>query len=227
MKENNQAHTNLFEALQKKTVLKQEVYDKTLASFHMIQKTAEALSHEFDHYRSARKLPSLPFEANVRGNFELELKFGGDVLIFLMHSNIFEMPRQHKVMLMPYVKEDPNRSYCGIINIYNFLADSFKYDRINDVGYLIGRILVNHEGRYFIEGKRELGFLYNNFGKHLMTQQSVDEILEAAINYTLNFDLLTPPYDQVKEVSVNEMKNTLDSISLKTGKRLGFQFYQD
>ena len=41
-----------------------------------------------------------------------------------------------------YVKEDKNRSYCGVIHLYNFLADSFKYNRLNDVGYLIGRVFI-------------------------------------------------------------------------------------
>ncbi len=51
--------------------------------------------------------------------------------------------------------------------------------------------------------------------------------MEAAIEYTINFDLLTPPYESVKLVTVNEMKNTLDAISMKTGKRLGFHFQAD
>ena len=45
--------------------------------------------------------------------------------------------------------------------------------------------------------------------------------------YTINFDLLTPPYDSVKEVSVYEMQTTLDNMKIKTGKRLGFRFQAD
>ncbi len=120
-----------------------------------------------------------------------------------------------------------NRYYCGIIHIYNFLSDSFKYDRKNDLGYLIGRVLINKEQHYFIEGKSELGFLYKSFRNSLITPESVDKIITAAIRYTIGFDLLTPPYDQVKLVSVDEMKNTLDTIAFKTGKRLGFKFYPD
>ena len=130
-------------------------------------------------------------------------------------------------MRTQYIKDDPARSFCGVIGIYNFLADSFKYNRVNDVGYLIGRIFINKDKHYFIEGKKELGFLFNNFGAYDFNTESVEKILEAAITYTLNFDLLTPPYSQVQQVSVREMKNTLDAISLKTGKRLGFKFQAD
>jgi hypothetical protein len=155
------------------------------------------------------------------------MKFGGDILIFLMHTNVFEFSRDHDVMRTSYIREDRSRSFSGVINIYNFLADSFRYKRVNDMGYLIGRVFINKDNHYFIEGKRELGFLYNDFGKNVMNADTAGQIIEAAILYTINFDLLTPPYDAVKIVSVNDMINTLDEISLRTGKRLGFQFQQD
>ena len=31
------------------------------------------------------------------------------------------------------------------------------------MGYCIGRIFINKENHYFVEGKRQLGFLYNDF----------------------------------------------------------------
>ena len=130
-------------------------------------------------------------------------------------------------MKTSYIREDAIRSYCGVINIYNFLSDSFKYNRVNDIGYLIGRVFINREKHYFIEGKREIGMLYNNFAQSLINNQSARQILESAIRYTVNFDLLTPPYDAVKEVSVFDMQTTIDNIKLQTGKRLGFKFQAD
>ncbi len=223
----NVSYIKLFEALQKKAKLKQQVFKKTEKAFLLIQQAIEDMSAQFNTFLKQQNYSPVPFKAKKRGDFELELQFGGDILLFLMHTNVFEMPRDHEVMQTLYVKEQTDRSYCGIINIYNFLSDSFKYNRINDIGYLIGRIFINKDEHYFIEGKRALGFLYNNFGKHIINADSVNEIIEGSIAYTVNFDLLTPPYDQVKEVSVNEMKSTLDTIGLKTGKRLGFKFYQD
>jgi hypothetical protein len=92
---------------------------------------------------------------------------------------------------------------------------------------MIGRVFINKDKHYFIEGKRELGFIYNNFENNIVDPQSIGKLIEAAITYTINFDLLTPPYEQMQEVTVSEMKNTLDAISLKTGKRLGFKFQAD
>ena len=169
----------------------------------------------------------IPFEFRKRGDFEIEMKFAGDVLIFMMHTNVFEFPRDHFVMKTSYVKEDPTRAYCGVINIYNFLADSFKYNRVNDRGYLIGRIFINKDMHFFIEGKKEMGHIYNNFVNSEINSEMIKAIVESAIRYTINFDLLTPPYENVKESNVYEFFSKLDSMSLKTGKRLGFQFKAD
>lgn len=218
----------LFKLVTHKSSLKNKVYNNTLDAFKLIKDVINNLSDQYEKYEenNGAELPTR-FEVKPVGKFEVDLKFGGDILLFMMHTNVFEFPRNHEVMRTAYVKEDSNRSYCGIINIYNFIADSFKYNRVNDVGYLIGRIFINKENHYFIEGKRELGFIYNNFGKHKLTSDSLETIIKEAIKYTINFDLLTPPYDQVKFVAVNEIKSTLDSISVKTGKRLGFKFQAD
>ena len=186
------------------------------------------MSHNYHSHTKAKKGKfKIPFELKSKSEFEVELKFGGDILIFIMHTNVFEFSRGHRVMNTSYVKEDKDRSYCGVIHIYNFLADSFKYNRMNDVVYLIGRVFINKDKHYFIEGKRELGFLYNNFGQNIFDEETAEAIVGAAIQYTVNFDLLTPPYENVKEVSLQEMIIALDTLSIKTGKRLGFKFQAD
>ena len=167
------------------------------------------------------------FDYIDRGDFEFEIRFASDTLVFMMHTNVFEFSRNHEVMKSAYIREDPERSYCGVIQIYNFLTDSFLYQRDSDLGYMIGRVFVNKEKHYFIEGKRELGMLYNNFNTSLITNESVQSIVESTIEYTTNFDLLTPPYDEVKVVSVGEMRNNFDKKSLVTAKRLGFRFQAD
>ena len=222
----NTQQSVLFHVLIEKGQLKQQVYRNCLAAFQLIRKIIDQLEKEYKaYYKNDPRV--IPFEHQDQGDFETHLKFAGDILIFTMHTNIFEFSRYHDVMTTNYIREDKSRSYCGIINIYNFLADSFKYNRVNDIGYLIGRIFVNKDNSYFIEGKRELGLLYNNFGKEVLDENAALRIVESAILYTINFDLLTPPYDAQKEVSVAEMQSIMDSCMLKTGKRLGFRFQAD
>jgi hypothetical protein len=107
------------------------------------------------------------------------------------------------------------------------LADSFDYNRSNDLGYCIARIFINRDLHYFIEGKREIGLLYNNFPTSILSKKEIASIVDSAILYTLNFDLLTPPFDQMKEVTVQEMKTQLDTMSIRTGKRIGYRFQAD
>lgn len=220
------ANPDLFQVINRKGQLKQLVYRNTLDSINLIKKVITDLQKEYQKSYSLDPL-AIPFIHKDMGEFEVHLQFAGDILIFAMHTNIFEFSRYHEVMSTNYIREDKSRSYCGIINIYNFLADSYKYNRENDVGYLIGRIFINKDKSYFIEGKREVGLLYNNFGQEVLDEKAAANIVESAIMYTINFDLLTPPYDTLKEISLAEMKSMADSYALKTGKRLGFRFQAD
>lgn len=219
-------NSDLFEILNSKGQLIDKVYKNTLESFDLIKKVSSDLLNE---YRNNNKDGSHPvtFIREELGEFELQLRFAGDVLVFIMHSNIFEFSRYHEVMSTQYINEDKSRSYCGIINIYNFLSDSFKYNRVNDIGYLIGRIFINKDKCYFIEGKREVGLLYNSFGKEVFDEKASRKLVESAILYAVNFDLLTPPFEAVKEISLSEIISMADSSTLKTGKRLGFRFQAD
>ena len=218
--------TDLFKTLIEKGSLKQDVYNNTLEAFNYFRKACKEITTKYqkDHIASNKKVPVVYKD---RGEFEFEMKFAGDILVFMMHTNVFEFPREHVVMKTSYVKEDTDRSYCGIISIYNFLADSFKYKRLNDLGYLIGRIFVNKDMHYFLEGKREIGLLYINFVNAIMTFEEARNIAESAMMYALNFDLLTPLYNNVKEVPVGSMLQYRDMMKLKTAKRLGFRFQAD
>ena len=127
-----------------KSDLKQSVYAATKETFELFRKTTEELILLFKE-KAREENNKTAFEFKNRGDFGFEVKFAGDVLIFVMHTNIFEFSRDHEVMRTQYIKDDPRRSYCGTIRIYNFLADSFAYERDADIGYMIGRIFINNE----------------------------------------------------------------------------------
>jgi hypothetical protein len=212
--------------IHRKGNLKLDVYDNTLSAMKLMKDEAQKIIHDLHTIKGESK-HTIPLEFKDKGDFEFEIKFAGDILIFMMHTNIFEFNRDHEIMKTPYIKKDKDRSYCGLINIYNFLADSFKYNRINDSGYMIGRVFVNKENHYYIEGKREIAMIYNDFAKSVFDLDSIRQVLLSSILYTTNFDLLTPPYDDVKIVSVYEMQETIENMRIKTGKRLGFKFQAD
>jgi hypothetical protein len=143
-----------------------------------------------------------------------------------MHTNVFKLDQSHSFWKTNYLTEDEMRGYFGVVNVYNFLSDSFKYNRERDLGYLVARIFLNKEGHFFVQGKRQLGFLYNDLAGSKMDRDRLREVLHSIILYVLDFDLLAPPYDQVNQVTVSEM-NELSASPLSTGKRLGFRFQAD
>jgi hypothetical protein len=216
----------IIELLSEKSKVKFQVYENTLEVFRQFKQIARNIYLDIkSDVPAIHKQMSCSFRD--KGDFEAELKIASDMLVMTMHTNIFKFSRDHAISKTSYVQEDPTRGFCGIIYLYNYLADSFKYQRLNDVGYLVGRVFVNKENHFFVEGKRELGFLFNNFMGEPLDITKIRQILESALLYSIDFDLLTPTFDQMKEVSVMEMMSYSKSLSVKTGKRLGFRFEAD
>ncbi len=112
-------------------------------------------------------------------------------------------------------------------NIYNFLADSFKYNRINDLGYLVARIFINKDKHFFVEGKRQTDETVKDFAIDTISPGILRQIIETAIQYSIEFDLLVPVYDQVKMATVDQMREKISHSKMVTGKRLGFGFNSD
>jgi hypothetical protein len=226
MADEEDIRAEILSILRGKSVMKQKIYDNTLDVLNLIKPVLNEISREYN-----TKLKDVDRRVNLdykdRGQFEAQLKVAGDMLIFSMHTNIFEFNREHSIWKIPYVLDNKINSYCGVISIYNFLSDSFKYFRDEDLGYLVARIFINIENHFFVEGKRQFGFLYNNFGKDVITKETLRQILYNTIQYTLDFDLLVPPYDNVKIVSVGQMNQKIEYSRMQTGKRLGFTYNSD
>lgn len=221
-----QRKLTIVDTLRDKSVLKQRVYDNTGVAFMMVKEILKNLAKEINGNLTGVD-PRIRMEYTDRSTFDAQLKVAADMLLFSMHSNIFQFDREHPAWKTTYVQKNKYNAYNGIINIYNFLADSFKYARLDDLGYLIARIFINHENQYFVEGKRQMGMLFTNYGNEEFSRESLQKIVYTAINYSLEFDLLVPPYDTVKIASVGQAESKIQHSRLITGKRLGFQFNSD
>ena len=219
--------TNPFEGMIIKTNLKQEVYRNTLSMFTVLKDVLRELAEDYREQLKDKVDENILPVYQEKGIFEAEFRIGGDLLIFSMHSNVFVFAREHPIWKLDYIKANPLNSYCGVFNIYNFLADSFKYNRFEDLGYLIARIFVNHENHFFVEGKRQTSELVKDFANDELTRENMKAILETSIHYAIDFDLLVPPYDQVKIATVEQMQVEINHSRIQTGKRLGFKFNSD
>jgi hypothetical protein len=222
----NEKKQTIISTLKEKSVLKEKVYDNTLNSFLIVKDILKNLSKEVNNNLAGID-PRIKLEYTDRSTFDAQMKVAGDVLFFSMHSNIFQFDREHPAWKTAYIQKNKYNAYSGIINIYNFLFDSFKYSRFDDLGYLIARIFINHENQYFVEGKRQMGMLFTNYGNEEISRESLQVIIETAIQYALEFDLLVPPYDTVKIATVGQAEAKIQHSRVITGKRLGFQFNSD
>ncbi len=224
MSENEETY---LEVMVKKSLVKQESFRNTLEMFNLLKEILKEMVGEYHtSLKGTISDDSLPV-FHEKGPFEAEFALSADLLVFSMHPNVFVFNREHPMWKVEYVKNNPQNSYCGIIYIYNFLADSFKYSRMQDPGYLIARIFVNREKHFFVEGKRQSGELVKDFQRDIVSREAVKQILVNALSYAFEFDLLVPPYDQVKIVSVEQMTEEIMHAKMTTGKRLGFKFNSD
>jgi hypothetical protein len=212
----------IIQLLRDKSVMKQDVYKNAQQTFDTLKDMVKGIAE--DLRAEAQKIDKrISVEYRFTSDHEIELKVAGDMLVFYMHSNVFEFDKTHPMFKTGYVKQNELNSYSGIIYVYNFLADSFKYNRLQDLGYLISRIFINRENRFFLETKSPLGYKYSNFSDSAIDNNAIKEIVYDLITYAISFDLYTPPSESVREISLNEIIERVQSDKLKTGKRLGFK----
>lgn len=216
----------ILRMLQHKSGMKQDVYHRILTLFRELKEVLQEVADDLEH-EMLQQDKRVSVQYRDKGEMTCELKVAGDTVIFHMHTNVFRLDQGHSLWKTSYLEEDEQRGYFGVINVYNFLSDSFKYNRERDLGYLVSRLFLNKDGHFFVQGKRQLGFLYNDLAGNRMDREVLKQVVYSTIIYVLDFDLLTPPYDQVNQVTVSEMNEINAGLQLSTGKRLGFRFQAD
>ena len=219
-------HQMIVSTLHLKSSMKQDVYASTTATFGKLKEALQEVAKELEPDIAALD-KRIVVDYTDKGEMACELKVAGDTIIFNMHTNVFKLDQAHSLWKTTYLEEDELRGYFGVINVYNFLSDSFKYNRERDIGYLVARLFMNKDGHFFVQGKRQLGFLYNDLENNVIDPGMLKKVLHSAILYVLDFDLLTPPYDQVNQVTVSEVNELNANMQISTGKRLGFRFQAD
>lgn len=217
----------IFAALNQKARIKVQVNEVALDIFNQLKDVLGEMSNDLNDLLEEENERKVRLEYRDRGKYEAELKFADDVLVFSLHTDVFQFDRDHAVWKNPYVKANPFNSYCGVINVYNFLADSLKFNRGEDVGYLVARLFVNRNKYFFVEGKRQLRQKTSNFGKVMLVKEELVSFVEQAMLYSLEFDLLVPPYDLVKMATVEQINTKIESTRMRTGKRLGYKYNSD
>ena len=222
--EENKQRLEIIDLLLNKSALKQDIADyseKVLSTFKEISKM------ELTELSKSVNDERVRLRFKEHGKFEYRLFVGSDALVFQLHTNVFRLPDDNPLWKTKYLQENGANGYYAIINIYNFLAESFEKNRFGDAGYLIGRIFINHEGHFMVEGKGQLGFLFRNLQDDIINDDHIRHIVQCSMTYAIEFDLMTPPYEMMQEVSIMQINAISSDLKIATGKRLGFKFKAD
>ncbi|GJM27603.1 MAG: hypothetical protein DHS20C17_02380 [Cyclobacteriaceae bacterium] len=211
---------HILRQLKEKAGIKQLVYRNTLKAFEQMRDQGRQISDELREIVNQMD-SSIAIEYEELGEFEFRLKFGGDILIFYMQSNIITFKDDFPLMQRPSIAEDPSRRYFGHITIYNFLADSIKYSRLNDPGYLIARMLINKENHFYVEGSGQLNFLFQDLEQNLITSDWLRLIIEKSMSEAMDKDLIGANYPDIRFITLKQKLN--QNLVAIRGEKIGFQ----
>jgi len=213
----------VIDLIKTKSKLKRDVFELSRQSFAEMKVVLKELIQDWASEIAAED-NRLEISYKDLGDYYARVTIAGDTLLFSLHTNVFLFPTDSPYWNSSYLKEEHGRGFCGTVSVYNFLADSIRYNREEDIGYMVARLFLNAENHFFVEGKKEMGLLFNDFLHSELDRKSMKDFLIAVINHCLNFDLYVPSYNHVSQISIADANAMQKSQSFKTGKRLGFQF---
>ena len=213
---------DIINGLHQKSKTKHAIYRHTLDAFNRMKEISQELVAELTE-RITKQDAEIVIEYRNIGEHEFQIKFSGDLLVFVMHSNIITFPEDYEIMRSAYVEKDFRRRFFGHIMAYNFMADTIKYNRLDDPGYLVGRMLVNIEKHFCIEGVKQLDLpkdKISNMKANLITDESLRLIIESAMIASVNNDLMGQDVSDIERIT---LKKKLENSQLSTPRKLGFQ----
>ena len=87
----------ILKILQEKADVKQKIYDITLEVFNELKAVLKELASEINSELIGKVDERVLLEYKDKGTFEAELKVAGDVLIFNIHTNVFDRSEERRV----------------------------------------------------------------------------------------------------------------------------------
>jgi hypothetical protein len=209
---------DIITGLQQKSTTKQAIYRNTLDTFNRMKEISQEIVTELTD-RITKYNADVVIEYRDISELEFQIKFSGDLLVFVMHSNIVTFPDDYELMRNDYIEEDFKRRFFGHIMAYNFMADTIKYNRLDDPGYLVGRMLINIEKHFCIEGVKQLELPYNSIARNVATNATLRLIVESAMIAAVNNDLLGQDVSDIERITY---KQKLENSQLSRPRKLGF-----
>ncbi|ARS34247.1 hypothetical protein [Pontibacter actiniarum] len=213
---------DIINGLHHKSKTKQIIYRNTKETFERMKLISQQLVEELKE-RVAEQDADVEMEYRSISEHEFQVKFSGDLLVFVMHTNVITFPDDYEIMRNPYVEEDFRRRFFGHIMAYNFMADTVKYNRLDDPGYLVGRMLVNIENHFCVEGVKQLDLPFEkitDFANNKLNDRVLRIIVESAMVASVNNDLMGQDVSDIERIT---LKQKLENMHLTKPRKLGFQ----
>jgi hypothetical protein len=152
---------------------------------------------------------------------EFHVKVAGDLLAFFLHTNIITLSDDYAYNKSEYVLENTDRKYLGQINVYNFMADSLKYNRMHDPGYLVSRLMVNFENHFIVEGDKPIDFLFETVSTKTLDRTDLNVLVHLIITQAIENDLVAPPFNQIRGLTLQQKLANTEVVG--AGQKIGFQ----
>lgn len=213
----------IIECLTERASLKQLIYRNTIAIFERLRQITSTLATRIE--TEMKKIdPNVPVKFEEGTQFEFRLKVSGDLLICNMHTNAVTFPPDHLLFGNPFIMENPMRAFFGQILMYNFTADSMKYNRMNDEGYLLSRFLVNSENYFFIEGVGVSDLHYPDISKNIITDEVLLDFIQTNTVVAIETDLQATSFSELQVITMGDKEaNSLPGAIQKVGFHLKSQ----
>ncbi|PKV76402.1 hypothetical protein [Pontibacter ramchanderi] len=209
---------DIIQGLQQKSATKQAIYRNTYQTFTRMKEISQEIVDELTT-RITTHNADVIIEYKAISDLEFQIKFSGDLLVFVMHSNIITFPDDYEIMRNDYVEEDFRRRFFGHIMAYNFMADTIKYNRLDDPGYLVGRMLINIDNHFVIEGVKQMDLPYDRIARNVISDDMLRLIVESAMIAAVNNDLMGQDVSDIERITY---KQKLENSQLSRPRKLGF-----
>ena len=211
---------DIAKLLMTKSTAKQLTYKNICSAFNQLKDEATKLI-ELLNSKTEEKDKDITLAIEEISDQEFHVKIAGDLLVFFLHTNIITLSSDYSYNESEYVKEDVFRKYLGQINVYNFLADSIKFNRLNDPGYLLARLLINCENHFIVEGDRQVNFTFDSISQKPLAPTDLNILIQLIIAQAVENDLVAPPFAKIRGITLQQKMAKTESLG--GGNKIGFQ----
>lgn len=203
--------------LRTKSVLKQKIWNLALDMFDGLKNEASGLANTLSDKNN--EYPEVEF--SEIDQHEFNLKFGSDILVFSLQTNIVTFAKSYHVMKSKSVSSNKDLSFFGQIIIYDFMADTIKYHRTDDLGYLLARVLINADNHFVIEGVGGLKYIFQSIEETEATKANLSLLVKKALAVSIDNDLYGSDFSKIRSITLG--KKLAKTREIGHGDKIGFQ----